>query len=416
MIWLWLSALAQAGTDVALVGVHIAGLNGKAEEEAISRLSTELKAAKLGVLMPGEVSQRLSGKESLAIEDFALGPGRELVKEARILYDRAQAIDALPVITEAVDTLENSLILADSPRDLQDALLLLGMCHLANGDDINARLAFRRAAVLDPSRSLETASYSPEVRGIFDELRTNAATQSPGRLSVHPSIKDATVYVDGRQIGIAPIDNFAVVPGPHTVVVRGVAGSASSSKIEVVPGQSVPVNPLLVQHNLGDSAESATGRSRQIQYMYQGLGRYTGVELILIAGVSDNKAIVQFFDPQSGNFSRAISADLVGDPIEALVDELPSLINYLDANGNIKADKVSTQVASLDAGANSLVAELLLDPSQPTSITVDNNTDHKVPWYLWAGIGAVVVGGGAAGVVIAVNSAPPGYVTLGPIP
>jgi hypothetical protein len=87
----------------------------------------------------------------------------------------------------------------------------------------------------------------------------------------------------------------------------------------------------------------------------------------------------------------------------------------------------------LDIGANTVLSGLLVDPP-PINESAPNTTvvDKKgVPWWVWAGTGALVAGAGAGVAVVALsspdngggngNTEPPvdqdqGTIVVGPIP
>ena len=433
MMWLLIGGLAVAGDapEVAVVGVHLSGLGGsgaaeeKAAEQATLALAAALEREKLEAILPADVAARLAGKERLALEDFALGPGRELMQEARILYDRAQPKDAIPLAEEAVAAFQASLAFTDSPRELQDALLLLGLCWLADSDPADSTAdttqadeAFRRAAVVDPARALENASYSPEVRQRFDRIRAQVAGQPAGTLTVQTTA-EASVWIDGRSLGPAPLQEHRLVPGPHTIVVRGADGAVAMKTVTVLPGQNPPLDLPLERRNLGAGAPTNSGRSRQIRSLYQGLGRYSGSDLVLIAGVVDSRAMLQLYDPQSSTFSRTIIVDVQGagtaGALETLTSQIPLLASYASTDGGIKPDKVSPQVLPLYPGTNDLLAGMLLDPAPPPTTTGPDPDKKGVPWYLWAGIGAVVAGGGGVAAAVLLNEpeeGPAGTITV----
>jgi hypothetical protein len=407
---LW--SVAYAGYPIAVVGAHLPGFVDKEAEEVSEALADALRAERQEVWEPGEVSEHLSGKESLVLEDFALGPGRELMQEARILYERAQPDVAIPVADEAVKALELSQGLGRSQRDLQDALLLLGMCYLADGNDAQAIVQFERAAGKDPDRDLETASYPPQVRELFAASVKKLKSMSPGQLWVNASA-EATIIVDGRSAGTTPVEELILVPGNHVVVAQGPEGSSASSIVTIVSGQPARLDMTLERRNLGRVDALETGRSRQTRHLYQALGRYSGAELVLLAGKVGADIVLQWFDPQTSTFSKIHTAPAGSSPSETLIAELGEAMEFLDGKGGIQANKSGTKVAALEVASNDVLAGLLLDPSVET---VDNGGDRKkLPWYLWAGIGAVVAGGGIAGGVIAAT-APSGYVTFGPLP
>lgn len=411
---LLLASLALATPEVVLVGIHIPGLVGNEADRAEDRLEEALKAAALQPVGAAVLAPILAGKEGLLIEDYALGPGKQLVQEARILYDRAQPAEAIPPLLEGIEMLGQALQFAGSGRELQDALLLLALCYLANGEEGPAKEAFSRAATLDPLRTLENASYSPEARSLFEEAKGRVSAQTTGRLWVIASA-DAKVYLDGREIGASPVQDFPVGPGDHTVVARGPKGSTFRDDVRVEASKTTRVEAALELRNLGQAQESSTGRSLQTRYLYQALGRYSEAELILIGGVLDGKSYLQFYDPQSASFSRVVTVEPGSDAVGSLVDSVPKLAEMLDDGGNIRPDRVSPQVAPLDVGANDLLAGLLLDPPK-VEVQAAPSEKKAVPWFVWAGIGAVVAGGGAATAAMLLTPEPSGTITVGPIP
>lgn len=419
---LLLPAAWAASPEIVVVGMHVPGLIGQAPMEAADRLAKAVdETGKADGLAPAEVSKLIAGRESLILDTYALGPGRERLKEGTVLYERAQPDQAIPVLSDAVRLLENGLAVSTDSRDLLDALMTLGLAQVGMGEDEPSRQTFLRAVLLDPSRQLDTVRYSPDVVDVYESVRKEVNAETPGRLNLTASM-DANVWIDGRAIGATPQRGLEVAPGEHYILVRAQNGASQYSAVEVRSGETKDIDALLQVRSIGTVAADAAGRSKQTRELYKGVGAYVGDAVVLLAGVTpDGKVGVQLYSPQSGNFSRALTAEAGSDPVGATLDLVPTVVGYLGENGDIRTDRVSPQVLSLDLGANEVLAGMLYDPPKATAVATD---DRKgAPWYLWAGVGALVAGGGAATAVVLLNQPDDqtpanqnGTIQFGPLP
>jgi tetratricopeptide (TPR) repeat protein len=418
-----LAAMAAAATpELVVVGAHLPGLAGGDAEAASRRLVETLDATgKVDAVSPGELRGRIDGRESLVLEGYALGPGRDALREGRVLYDRAQPDQAIPSLEQAARLLAAGLASASDARDLQETLLLLGLAHAGLGDENAARLAFRRAVVLDPTRQLDPVNYPPQIVAMHEFVRAAATAETPGTLSII-SPQGARVWVDGRAV-LGGADGLRLIAGDHYVLVRADDGASWFDVVKVVGGDNRRITPSLAPRAVGRAATDAAGRSRQTRDLYRSLGEHTDQDPILLAGTtSTGQVAVQLYAPLSGNFSRALMADAGADPVDALLTLLPAAVGFLNENGDIKSDRVSPQVLSLDVGANDSLASLLLDPEPSPAgggSAPPSAARKPAPWYLWAGLGVVVAGGGATAAALLLTEEDPaggGTITFGPIP
>lgn len=414
-----LSSVTWAATpELVVVGIHAPGLTGAPAEEAARRLADALDATgKVDGLAPDEVRGRIAGRETLIVDTFALGPGRDALREGKVLYDRAQPDQAIPVLEQAAGQLAAGLAASTDVRDLHDALTLLGLAHAGLGNEAAARAAFRRSVTLDPSRQLDPVNYPPQIVALYAEVRAGAVKEAPARLSVSAPA-GSTMWVDGRQ---TPPGELTMVPGEHYVLLRGPDGASAFEAVTLGAGQRRDLAVTLAPRAIGRPAADAAGRSRQTRDLYRSIGQYTDRDPVLLAGVTGNGQVaLQIYAPASGNFSRALTADAGNDAMGALVDLVPAAVAFLQENGDIKSDRVSPQVVPLDVSSNDVLAEMIFEPRAPRAAVAEGapSTKKGVPWYVWAGIGAVAAGGGAtAAVLLSQDTAgDAGTITFGPIP
>ncbi len=425
MIATWLLAgVAWAGVpELVVVGAHVPGLAGESADKAAVRLAEAFDATgKVDALAPDEVRVRIAGREALILDALALGPGRDALREGKILYDRAQPDQAIPVLERAAGLLAAGLATSTDVRDLHDALTLLGLAHAGLGNEAAAREAFRRSVALNPSRQLDAVNYPPQIVALHTEVRTGATAEPPATLAVSAPA-NASMWIDGRQ---TPPGEVTMVPGEHHVLVRGPDGATAFETLTLAAGERRELAPPLTPRAIGRAAGDASGRSRQTRDLYRSVGQYTDRDPILVVGtVTDasgaaSQVALQFYAPASGNFSRALTADAGNDPVAALLDLVPAAVAFLSESGDIKSDRVSPQVLALDLGGNTVLDGLLFEPAGPTTATPVARTKRKgAPWYLWAGLGAVAAGGGATAAVLLANGGAGGdngTITFGPLP
>ncbi len=413
-----LVGFAWAGApDLVVVGVHVPGLTGAAAEQAAAKLTAALDATgKVDALGSAEVSRRISGREGIILDAFALGAARERLREGQILYDRAQPDQAIPALEQASRLLAAGLSTSTDARDLGEALTLLGLAHSALGDEAAARSAFRRVVALDPARQLDANTFPPPIVALYEAVRAAANAEPKATFRVDaPS--GTPVWLDGRPLGDAPLSDRAVVSGAHHLLARSASGASYFKAFAVGPAETALVEVTLGPRAVGRAAPEAVARARQTRDLYRSIGEYTDRDPVLLAGItSSGQVALQLYSPASGTFSEALTADAGSDPVAAIVDLSPAIVAFLTEAGDINSDRISPQVIALDVGSNDVLAGMLLDPPGPT--VAAGGARGGPPWYLWAGLGALVAGGGATAAVVLTADSPDegGVITFGPIP
>jgi tetratricopeptide (TPR) repeat protein len=381
--------------EVAVVGVHLPGVDEAAGAAAVATLGAALEdGGVVDALDLDALRQRLAGREPLVLDMAFLGPGRARLDEGRVLYDRADFEGAVPVLEEAVAALEDGSQGATDLKNLLDALLVLGLARLGMGDEDGARAAFQRFAALDPARQLDPVNHPPKVVARFDAARAEVMAQPRATLDIEAP-EGAVLYLDGLRLTER---RAQVPPGEHFLTVEVGDGRRQADRLRLEPGQKLRWTADGAQRTLAVAAEGAAARAEQTSQLYKALGNYTGTGLVLLAGQdADGRLALQLFEPRTGTFSKAVQGEAGADPVAELADLMPVLTGYLRAeDGGLRPDRVSRGVASLDIAANALLADLLLDPAPVTVTQVER---RGPPWYVWAGVGALAAGGATAAVV-----------------
>lgn len=414
-------ASAARRAEVAVVGLHVGSLDDEAAVAASERLGEALEATgRIDVVTPEEVRGRISGREALIVEGAFLGPGRTNLAEGRVLYERADFESAIPVLDGAVAQLQDGMAGATDSKDLIDALLLLGLAHASIGNQDEARATFQRAITLEPSRELDAVNYPPKMVSLFNEVRSAVRGQSMAQLVVQAAEPEAEVYVDGQPVGKAPVTVADLPPGEHYVLVRGQGGKRSFAKLTLGVGEREVYQAPLEGRSFATAGASAGERSRQIRQLYGSLGTHVATGVLVLGGeLPSGEVGLQLYETRTGNFSQMLSAPAGSDPVSAVLDLVPSVSSWLTEEGTLRTDRVSTTPAPLDVSANQLLSSILLDPEPIVDQVV---VTRGPPWYVWAGVAAVVGGGAATAAVLLTSDDPDpvdpnqGTIIVGPIP
>ena len=387
---------AAALPEVALVGIHVQGVDAADALHALDALERSLEAGgRVAVISPDEVARRIDGREEIIVSDAFLGPARALLDEGRVLYERASPDQAIPVLEEAVKAFNATMAYTTENRSLTEALLLLGFAHIVMGDEDTARRAFGRVGLMDPTRELDEINYAPRIVNFFAEVRAQVLAGGFGSIEVLTPLPGAEVYVDGRRVGATPMVVEKLPVGRHFLAVIDSDGYRNFGVVEIQQDHRGSARVALEARDLARPDDSARGRARQTEQLYRSLGEYLDTDAILVAGIDETGELgMQLYARHVGAFSKVLHTDPGADPFEAAADLAPALAGYLTPTGDLRADRISPTVLSLDVSQNDLLAELLLNP-QPKWEVVEGG-GGKSRWYLWAGAGVLAAGGATA--------------------
>ncbi|MEE2901534.1 MAG: PEGA domain-containing protein [Myxococcota bacterium] len=101
-----------------------------------------------------------------------------------------------------------------------NALHELARTHLLSGNDEIASKLIDEAARIAPTYDLDDAVYSRVYQKQFKAAADQAVREKRGSILVQSILPGATIEIDGRETGVAPIVLEKVVPGKHLVVAR----------------------------------------------------------------------------------------------------------------------------------------------------------------------------------------------------
>ena len=397
------TALAARLPEVAVVGVHVQGLDEEGGEEASARIGEAIERTQaMTYVEPQFASAKLKGREALVLEDFALKSGQDLLEEGRVLYQNAEPDQAIPMLEMAAEELEAGIAATGNTDFLIDTWLTLGLAYTGMGDVDNANRAYREVVVLDPTRELDPISYPPEVIEAYRAIHGEVMAQGTGSLALNASVQNAEIFVDGRSVGLAPVtvDNLPV--GRHRVFVTAEGGLRAYEEVLIEAGGTRKLSLQIEERQITKPAEDRYGRSAQIESLYGAVGGYSQTPLVLLAGeTGEGQVAVLLYSSRSRNFSHFLTAPAGEDPVGAIVDLIPAMGSYVTETGDIRPERVSVSVPPFVVSDNAVLEQILLDPNEEVQIQY---IEKGAPWYLWAAGGGIALAGVGVGVYAWLNA------------
>lgn len=396
-----LPAQAQDAPRMAIVGLHQDGLDEAAQQLAISKMAEAVDiTGKADGLETNELVKAITGREEVILADALLANGRQDLLNGKNLYNQAQTDEAINALQSAVEDLSLAVRATNSVKELWEAWVYLGTAQLQKGDTEIAHSSFRAAAALNPDRNLNEALFPPDVVAAF---KGQKALLSKAAVTFKIAADgDAVIFMDGREIGPAPVSVAGIYPGMHHVVAKGdgVHGYQLVRVEQAPEGKAPDVSLALGQPVIGGAAESDFLRSRQIAGLYRALGTHAqDVDLLLLAGKHDSQLKMQLYAPQADAFSKPVYAALDNSAGDIAANEIPALMAMVSNDGKILPESTDPIPQPFRLDANNHLASLLMDPRKPEANVVVVNQPPPEPTKRKSPVVPIIIGVVAAGAV-----------------
>lgn len=248
-------AVAQA-KKVAVINLAADQVSGF---RAATKIRIELeKSSGFSPLQNGELQRNLEAP--LPAEDRnaslltraaeALAAGRRELGQAAPNHLRALAAvrDGEARALETPPTDARNVVLAD-------LAFLAGRIHLLAENRGLARSAFELVLRLRSDfSSPDPGQFDPEVVGAFKSARASVAAEPTAALDISATYDGVDVYLDGAPVGKTRAKKIPVQAGTHIVTVYSPDYQVANQKIEVAPGDELPLSLSLVPQKVHDVA------------------------------------------------------------------------------------------------------------------------------------------------------------------
>jgi hypothetical protein len=406
-----LSVALAANPTIAIVGIHQPGTDVTAEDAAVAKMVSAIESGgRFDALDKVEFATSIRGREDIILEDAFVGPGRRPLENGRLLYEGANPQEALPALQEAIENLSASMATAKSAKDLWEAYVYLGVVSAALDDTAGEKAAFAAAVALAPARNPSTAKFPPDVIETFEGVRKGVLGK-PGVLTVTADQPGARIFLNGEEVGVAPVVLQKVYAGTSHVTARGEHGATAYQAVKLDPGGAATVQLALAAPTLGTGGESKNARSRRAGALYRAIGERSNASLVLLAGTFEDRLYLQLYSAAADGFSTPLSVPFTDDAADEAVAAVPTLLEMINADGSLAVQDQAAAAVPLDVGANPLLASMLLNPEKPAIVDLPPGGGGRGGSGKWialgVGVGALAAGGTAAAILLSGSAEPP---------
>ncbi len=236
---------ARAGDTPGILVIPFANLRGSATRDKGDRvaemLRTELKASDSVTVVGGDdtasnpVARKLppakAQSASLSKNERALAEAKNTLLDARDLSKRLKFKQAAESYQSAIQGFEANVAYVDF-NDFVSAYLAMAVDQFRAGNERDGERTLATVVRLDPDRTLDE-TYPPVFQRIFEAIKKRLLAQPKGGLRVESTPPGATVAVDGREVGPAPVLVKDLVPGAHYVKLVSGGAPVYAAKVDV---------------------------------------------------------------------------------------------------------------------------------------------------------------------------------------
>ena len=371
-VWGWTLLLCSLTLEVAAQAPVITRIVGPTEQ----RIHWESTFQELPLEVVSYPEAKVS-REDLRI----LLRAEDLLVQARREAAQFSESRALTLLLQARQLLEAHVDLPTSSHWLSEVEIALGVVASQIGRDELAHHALIRGLSLDSSRVVRAAEAAPSFVQRAGEIAASRAAAPKGWFEVRAEAAGATVYLDDRLWGNAPVVVRATV-GRHVLRVEAPGYRSWGRVIDVLTGERSPLDVVLTRTSRSQAIENA----RQASSLEQAAHAIVGHELEL-----------WWMEVQVHRPDRA-------------------LLLICDSSGKCKAplrlqegepfDEVTQEVLEWPA----LQRELRQARSWLSQVEIEIPPGEDRPWFrkweTWVPVGLAVVAG-AIGLGIALRPDPP---------
>jgi hypothetical protein len=218
----------------------------------------------------------------------------------------------------------------------------------------------------------------------------------------------ASVYIDGKFVGVTPAVVPVSLPGTHLLRIEKDGYIREGRDVEVLPGPTEEVVLTLRPTKKKDTFESLLAAALPLLDLDDDAKPALG-RLAKTLGVSS--IVLGRLEPRGEEDVLLIACeyDVDGEPVGEAANKV---FSYRDAGFRRGAAKFFDTLlngdGTLDPAARGLPARPPLGESAVASLTeIDDGPPIYATWWFWTGVGAVTAGGATAGVIAALPEEAP---------
>jgi hypothetical protein len=333
--------------------------------------------------------EMLSGKPAAPPLDDQIARASLLLTEGREAFMMLEAERAIEALTQGTDMMLERIDELEDKSEAVRALALLGSSLNQAGELRKARRVFRTLLFIEPGfRPDESDDLTESDVKMVQDIEEKLAFDPTGSVTVSAEGPGASVYVDGRLVGVTPLQLPAVAPGRHVIAYRRDGHQRVARRFVV--------------------------RSKKTTHLKVTLPPLPNQDVVTAAALAVDLDNATFTDAVA-ELSRA-----TGNPDELVlvrVDEAPKgavkvrmgrFVPALSANLGQRGELTRPEPEHIDPLATQMLDELFAIKRPTVADTIPEESDEGLPGWAWGAAGAgaatvaavvvtgVVVGGTAA--------------------
>jgi len=418
------SGLAKGSPAVRTVWVGLQ--RGPLSPADAEKLETEL------VLSIGKQKQlRLVDVSGGALSDKALahhaGGLAKLIDQGIDLLLGLKAKQAVEKLDRAIKLFEAQLTPLRDHELLHDAMLAKAEAQMVLKQRETAKNTLKRLAALKPKQAPSRNTHERPFVKLWESAKSDLGHK--GSIEVHSQPPGALIQVDGRPSGSAPITAQTLHAGRHYVVARW-PSQVIAKMVQLSPGQNLLVEIKAsgpshrIKRDLMSSKIHRLPPARLAKEVHK-LSRIAEAKRVLIGSVFKKDKLtyltISRFDDQGTLIAKGMASlknikrliDAITDAsikghFELLPDGSIGKKSEAELLPNTEDPEAEIVMTSSTADNQIALAEPQLIDTAP-SATEETQVEAKPSWWLWAGIGLVILAGAGTGGVMLLT--PPAQTT-----
>lgn len=223
----------------------------------------------------------------------AQAKAEKFLERARSSMDDSEFERAAKLLQRAAKLMEKNADAVPDLRLLSEIYLQGGIAFFRDGMEDEGDDMLNKAVHLDPDRTLDAADYPPIFIRVYDRARFNVLRRPRARIEVKAKA-GATVLLDGRNMGKAPIVLEDALPGKHWIRVERAGESVQVKTVRARGKKTLEVEFAGGGADAGPSAAPAAGvlgaisankvESEHIAALAKA-GRKAGADFVLFGGI-----------------------------------------------------------------------------------------------------------------------------------
>lgn len=331
-----------------------------------------------------------------AVPDLTAQQLRSLLASARQAYDELELKNAVRLLEQAVQLVEDNPAAAVDGADYREALTLLGASRILLGESARGRSAFLHLLTIDGQARLDPAVFPPALVRSFEEAAATARRLGTGTLDLEPSPPGTEVWVDGTLRGTGPM-RLALTEGKHLLRLHRRGCQPFGVRREVIAGAEE-----VIRQTMAPLPQASEVMSRAAALLSQPDDEFSPPAQELLQRAQAQRMF--WFRVGTAGGTLRVAGRLYDRTTRQAVRIPEATLDTGQANWQRQLEALFVSVAS-DVGGRTIARAERKIPKPQDDATVpaqDRPAPARRPWYatwwFWTTSGALVAG--ATGLVL----------------